>query len=510
MKQTSTAAPGGKTAGVMAFLRKLIANLGFARKVPRRLMFIGGGVILVAIAGAVYYTRVYLPAHTSTEPQMQTAVARTGELVISATGSGTLVARQEVNLAFQTTGTVTQVLVKVGDQVKTGDVLARVDDEDAKTQLAQAKRALQELTSDSAIATVLGDIASAQATLDKAKGHLAYLISPNVYYWENEIVKRQQLLSDAQAKATANSKDNEAQAAVTAAQQSLEAAQKNLGGAQYSYENTYTKNNFTVTAYVDKYTGKVKKYVEEPSEAEILTARADVAEGEAAVAEANYHYAALTGGAVPTDATGSSLTALEQAKTDVQTAQSALDGTMIIATIDGTVMSVDTTVGDTAKSGTSMITVADLSVPYLECYLDELDWANVKTDAEVDVTFDILEGQTFKGKVSQVDPGLYTQSNSSVVRAYVEVTGDNAKSLSLPLGTTAAVEVIGARAENAVLVPLEALHKTDSGTYAVFVLENGEPKLRVVEIGIQDLLYVEVKSGLSAGEVVTTGITETQ
>jgi hypothetical protein len=42
------------------------------------------------------------------------------------------------------------------------------------------------------------------------------------------------------------------------------------------------------------------------------------------------------------------------------------------------------------------------------------------------------------------------------------------------------------------------------------VLEDSNPKLRVVEIGIQDLLYAEVKSGLSVGEVVTTGITETQ
>jgi multidrug efflux pump subunit AcrA (membrane-fusion protein) len=92
----------------------------------------------------------------------------------------------------------------------------------------------------------------------------------------------------------------------------------------------------------------------------------------------------------------------------------------------------------------------------------------------------------------------------------VELVGEDATSLNLPLGTTAAIDVIGARAENAVLVPIEALHKTDSGTYTVFVLENDEPRLQVVEIGIQDLLYAEVKSGLSVGDVVTTGITETQ
>ncbi|GAB4505630.1 MAG: hypothetical protein Fur0043_26270 [Anaerolineales bacterium] len=42
------------------------------------------------------------------------------------------------------------------------------------------------------------------------------------------------------------------------------------------------------------------------------------------------------------------------------------------------------------------------------------------------------------------------------------------------------------------------------------MIENGSPCLRVVEVGIQDLLYAEIKSGLQVGEVVTTGITETE
>ena len=496
--------------GVKALFRRIGETLQPPGRISRKVLLIGSGSVVVTSIALLYYSLLYLPSQTSEEPEMQTAIARQGDLVISASGSGTLVSRNEVDLAFQTAGEVTKVLTKVGAQVTKGEVLAQVDDEDAKIQVAQARRALQDLTSDAAIATALGDIASARVALDEAKGHLAYLISPPVYYWENELAEREAVLAAAQAKAAENPGDGAAQAAVTEAQKSVEYAQKNLGGAQYSYEHTYIKNNFTVTAYVDKYTGKVKKYVEEPSEAEILTARADVAEAAAALEEASYYYAALTEGDVPSYATGNSLTALEDAKANVETAQSALDGTQIVATIDGTVMSLDTSVGDTVKSGTALITVADLSIPYLECYLDESDWQNVKTDADVDVTFDILEGQTFKGQVTQVDPGLYTQSNSSVVRAYVEIVGDEAKTLNLPLGTTAAVEIIGARADNALLIPLEALHKTDSGTYAVFVVENGTPTLRIVEIGIQDLLYAEVKSGLSAGDIVTTGIMETQ
>jgi multidrug efflux pump subunit AcrA (membrane-fusion protein) len=71
------------------------------------------------------------------------------------------------------------------------------------------------------------------------------------------------------------------------------------------------------------------------------------------------------------------------------------------------------------------------------------------------------------------------------------------------------VNVIGGRAENAILIPIEALHKAGEG-YAVFVMKNGEIRLRIVEVGIQNSLYAEITAGLEIGDVVTTGITETR
>jgi len=45
----------------------------------------------------------------------------------------------------------------------------------------------------------------------------------------------------------------------------------------------------------------------------------------------------------------------------------------------------------------------------------------------------------------------------------------------------------------------------------VFVVgADGKPKLRVVEVGLKDAASVEIKSGLQAGDVVTTGVVETK
>jgi multidrug efflux pump subunit AcrA (membrane-fusion protein) len=150
--------------------------------------------------------------------------------------------------------------------------------------------------------------------------------------------------------------------------------------------------------------------------------------------------------------------------------------------------------------------LADLSQPLLEIYLDETDLNMVAVGYEAEVVFDALPDDTYIGHVTQVNPSLETVSNVATVVALVQLDGDSyAKPLSLPVGSNATVEVIGGRAENAVLVPVEALREIDAGEYAVFVMENGEPTLRIVTVGLMDYTYAEITSGIEAGETVTTG-----
>jgi len=173
------------------------------------------------------------------------------------------------------------------------------------------------------------------------------------------------------------------------------------------------------------------------------------------------------------------------------------------------VMSIDANVGDVV--GTSaIIEIADISEAYLEIFLDETNWGMIAVDYPVEVIFDVLPDKTFTGVVVSVDPALYTESNTSVVRATVRLDAASYGGTHLPIGSAAAVEVIGGEAKNAILVPVEALKEASPGQYTVFVMVDGEPKLRVVEIGLQDLFYAEVISGLEPGDVVTTGIMETK
>ena len=72
------------------------------------------------------------------------------------------------------------------------------------------------------------------------------------------------------------------------------------------------------------------------------------------------------------------------------------------------------------------------------------------------------------------------------------------------------MEAVSQRAENATYIPIEALHDLGSDKYAVFVLTDGEPKVRMVEVGIRNELYAQITSGLEPGDVVTTGLIKTK
>jgi multidrug efflux pump subunit AcrA (membrane-fusion protein) len=200
---------------------------------------------------------------------------------------------------------------------------------------------------------------------------------------------------------------------------------------------------------------------------------------------------------------------VSQAESNLAEARLALEETKLIATFDGTVTAVGAAEGERV-GGSTLVTLADLDQPLVQVYLDESDLDKVGLNYEAEVTFDALPDQVFTGHVTQVDPELTNSNGVTAIRAVIRLDEDSfAKPQSLPVGLNASVEVIGGRATNALLVPVEALREVSSGKYALFVMVSGQPELRFVEVGLMDYTYAEVVSGVEEGDVVTTGLVET-
>ncbi|MEW6092930.1 MAG: efflux RND transporter periplasmic adaptor subunit [Chloroflexota bacterium] len=452
-------------------------------------------IVVVALlaggGGYLYYRFGYLPGQASDTATMQTAVARQGDLVLYASGTGTLIPADEVSFGFETSGEVSEVLVSVGDEVEAGQLLARLDDTDAQAQLTEAKQTLAELTSAQAIAKAELAVATAEADVIDAQ-----ITLNNLQYWKNDALIQNMYAALVIAKDKLDQAQEDYDRA-NVGEYINDATEARLYQALYNAQQAYDTAMFYYNLYSQK-----------PTQRAIDEAEANLALAEATLDEAKIYLAALTSGEIPEDATGSSLQQLRQAQLNVQEAEDVLEATNLYAPISGTIMSLNIGVGDQAGTG-NIITIDDLSTPHLDVYLDESDWDKIQVGYAVEVTFDAQPDTIYSGTVVEVDPGLYTQGMTSAVHGVVELDPPEGE-FSLLVGMSAAVDVISGQAENALLIPIEALHEITAGQYAVFVVENGKPVMRVVEVGIQDSYYAEIKSGLQAGEVVTTGIVETK
>jgi HlyD family secretion protein len=479
-----------------------------------RWLLVGTVALGVAIAGgATFYYTSSTQASTPTETPVQTVTAFRGNIVLYANGTGTLAPAKEASFGFGTSGQITELNAEIGDYVEAGQVIGRIDDAEVKAAYEQAKRNLDDLTTPASFAEAEQAVAEADVAIYNAKQDLEYLISSDVYYWELQVAAAEEALQSAQADG-GSSPTAEQKEKIDDATAALSRAQTNLEAAQLRYINEYVPDTFTYTITDtedvdnDHNTEETYREVVAPSEAEIAAARATYQLAIETKNEAQAYLDMLNGEALPENVPGSSLTSLVEAQTALQAAGENLNATQLISPISGTVTDVSASVGDYVTES-SIITVADLNQPYtINAYFDAEDWSKVQIGYETEIVFDILPDDIFSGTVTLVYPELDTSSNSSLVHAIVRL--NETIDANLPSGTSTAVDVIGGKAENAVLIPVEALHEIDGGKYTVFVMENSAPKLRSVEVGLQDITYAEIKSGLAAGEIVTTGIVETQ
>jgi len=443
---------------------------------------------LAAGGGSYYYYTQRLQAQTvNGEETIQTATVRRGSLVVAASGTGTLVPNEEVDLSFSSGGRLNEVLVEVGDEVQAGDVLARLEDTNAQSQVAQAEINLR--LAELQLAELTGtpdasDLAAAQYQLTSAQEALEDLLNgPSA----EEII---------------------------IAQADMATAEKTLQQAQSAYDSVSWRPDaalssqalelWSATAAYDKAKANYDIAVAGASQEELASARANVA-------QAQSNLDTLRSGGTTEEVETAQLN-VEQARLNLESAQLVLDETILTAPVSGTVTAVAASAREMV--GTSaMVTMADLSEPLVEFYLDETDLDLIAVGHEVEVTFDALPDIVFSGHVVRVNPVLVEMEGAPAIQALARLEPEEQQSGvlgTLPMGLNATVEVIAGSAENVLLVPVEALRELSPGEYAVFVMVDGEPRMREVEVGLMDYAYAEIFSGLEQGDQVSTGIVGTE
>ncbi|MFC4535202.1 efflux RND transporter periplasmic adaptor subunit [Sphaerisporangium dianthi] len=230
-----------------------------------------------------------------------------------------------------------------------------------------------------------------------------------------------------------------------------------------------------------------------------------------------------------------------QARNAYRDAKRTLDGTVLKAPFSGTITAVNGTVGgsssgsgsssstgtssgsassggssgsrgtgssgggSTSSSGSSssgssggFIEIADTKRLQVVGDFTESDVTKLKIGLSATVTFDALPGVTASGKVTLIDPVAQTSNNVVQYSATVSLT-DVPKTVRL--GQTTTVQVIVAKADDALTVPSSAV-RTAGGQNTVTVLSGGKQVTKTVEVGVKGDTLTEIKSGLAEGDQV--------
>ena len=183
---------------------------------------------------------------------------------------------------------------------------------------------------------------------------------------------------------------------------------------------------------------------------------------------------------------------LEETLLDLLTIQR--DGA-VLAQMDGSVYSVDYS----DETVTAVVTLSADEKMSVTISVDESDILSLELGQTVTVTVkSISEDESFEGTLTEIDR---TSSSSGTYSAVVEME----KVDGMLSGMTAKVNVRIEGVDNAILIPIEALHKTSDGAY-VYTSYNEEfqeygGKVDVVT-GLENSTYVEIKSGLNIGDTV--------
>jgi HlyD family secretion protein len=502
------------------------------RSSRRWIVFVILAVVVIVIAALALRG----PSSRAAADAPATTKVTRGALTATVAGSGSVAAEQSVNLPFASAGTVTEVLVKDGDTVKAGQVLAKLDDraaqlqvESARSSLESAMARLQQAQQGNARSEDLdaanAQLAAAQANYDKAAkgGTTADRTAAQA------AVKSAQAAYDAAVKAAGSSGSQleAAAAALVKSQNALNQAQANydrVAGApdigrrpealalqNATVDNAQARANYDAlanTANTDAQS-RIASAAAQLEQARANLSKLTPSADDLAAAKANLDQAKATVAKLTAPATSLdqqiAQAAVSQAQVALKQAELGLDNTVLKAPFDGIVAQVNVEAGNAANAATPALRLINRNPLHVDLRLSENDVAQVQRDQDVALTIQSLGDWSTKGKVSYIAPAA--DNNNGLVTYPVRVSfADNDPRVKV--GMTADLKIVTALKENALLVPNTALLPKGSGRVVQIPVKDAKGQLSTQEVevqtGLTDGTVTEITAGLQEGQEILT------
>ena len=415
--------------------------------------------------------------------EVQTGRVLRQDLTATVTASGEIKPKNYINLGANTIGPapITEILVKEGDRVRKGQVVAKMESIQANADVVAQNASIATALADSAASeagmkSMEESVRTAQATLEKSKTELQRTklnIDRATELYKSQLLAKQDYDQKRAEYDTAVAAVNEADARLAQAKAQEAQSRQQLVSTQ--------KRVAQVQAGLDRYKDVLNKYFV----------------------------------VAPIDGIVTNL--------PVRTGETVVPG-----------------IQNSAAS--TIMTIADMSLITAEVKVDETDIVNVRRDQAAEVTIDAMPNRTFHGHVVEIGNTAILRS-SGVAASQSNTSDQEAKDFKVVVaiddppddirpGLSCTGKIVTATRPRVLTIPIQALTvrqqgdlepKKASGVEAasyvdpavekakkqdiqgVFLVQNGRAEFRAVTTGITGASDIEVLSGLNDGDPIVTG-----
>jgi HlyD family secretion protein len=410
------------------------------RRISKR--WLGLLSLFLIVGGGYWVYQRSAPAEPPAGQRPTVVRVERADLAVTVSSNGTVEPEQLVNISPKTTGIMTQLLVKEGDSVSQGQVIAYMDDSNLQGQMTQA-----------------------QGQLAKAKADLAKMRAGN----------RVEEIGQAQAR-------------LESAKADLRLAEEDLRRNQALFESGAIARQAYDKARTTRDTAQAKLREEEQalSLSQAGSRVEDIAAAEAAVITA-----------------AGSLQTI-QAQINDTVVRAPFSGLVSRKYADPGAFVAPTTAGSSVSSATSSSILSLASANRVVANVAENRISQIKLGQPVTITADAYPGKTFEGKVSQIATQAIVEQNVTSFEVKVALIGTTAKALRSGMNVSAKFNV--GQLENVLTVPTVAVTRKDQVTGVFVGAPKQPPRFIPITTGITIDNRTEVKSGLTGTEHILINV----
>lgn len=412
--------------------------------------------------------------------------------------SGKIFPANESPLSFRVSGKVIERLVKLGDTVKKGQAIARLDSSDTELNAAQASASLTAAQSEfdasrAQLATMQNNHSVAQSALSTAQSNL---------------VSARSNLSSARSNATA------VQASANAAKSNIRVAQSELENAQQEYHRTHKlfQQNFISKTVLDRDTQRLRT-----AQANVKAAQSQWHAAQSQVKAAQGEVGAAQGNVSALESQIDAAQAqVKAAKSQVDIAQSQMQAakaqigavgaqtrlannqnryTVLKSPYSGVVTQTQVEVGQVVSAGQAVITLAKQDGFEVHIHVGEQAIQAMRVGEAVEVALWVDQDKRYSGIITEIAPSA-GNSRTWLVKAMLQESNEQFK-----LGMTAQIYLAQSTHNNSIWLPASAVYQDQQKTAVWVVDTENKVSLRSIEV----LKYLDIGvlvKGLSEGETI--------